>query len=273
MRSPKRFMKVKEIYGLLNTIAPFEYAEDWDNSGLLLGDMESETKKILVTLDVTDEVVDMAIQAGADLIISHHPLIFSPIKQINSENFITRRILKLANEKIGLISMHTNMDATGLDEVAREILQIKKYSCIEENEKYPGMGIGIGTIGKFVNESKEEVNITLREAVIRTKTGFMTNVVKVYGDLDNVIKKPAVCTGSGKSMIENCIKSGCDLLITGDITYHDALDATERGLSIIDAGHYATEVIFIDLVAAFFKMNVPDVEVIPSNQKDVGEFV
>ncbi len=266
-------MKIKEIYGLLNTIAPFEYAEDWDNSGLLIGDMEAEVKKILVTLDVTDEVSDMAIQAGADLIISHHPLIFSPVKKINSQNFITKRVLKLAGEKINLISMHTNMDATGLDEVARELLKIKKYKCIEENEKFPGQGIGIGTIGRFLNDNGEEVNITLREAVIRTKTGFMTNVVKVYGDLDKCIEKAAVCTGSGKSMIENCIKMGCDLLITGDITYHDALDATERGMAIIDAGHYATEVIFIDLVAAFFKMNVPDVEVISSNQRDVGEFM
>lgn len=266
-------MKVKDIYGYLNTIAPFEYQEEWDNSGLLIGDTEASVKKILVTLDVTDEVVDMAIQANADLIVSHHPLIFAPVKKINSQNFITSRVLKLANERINLISAHTNMDATGLDEVSRELLKIKKYKPIEENEKFPNQGVGIGTIGKFVDENGNEVDITLRDAVIRTKTGFMTDVVKVYGELDNIIKKVAVCTGSGKSMIENCIKNSCDLLITGDITYHDALDATARGLSIIDAGHYATEVIFIDLVTAFFKMNVPDVEVISSNQKDVGEYM
>ena len=97
-------MLLKEIYDSLNKIAPFELQEEWDNSGLLLGDMEAEVERILVTLDVTDEVVEQAIQANADLIISHHPLIFSPVTKINSENFITARILKLANNNINYIA-------------------------------------------------------------------------------------------------------------------------------------------------------------------------
>lgn len=266
-------MKVKELYACLDKIAPFEYQEEWDNSGLLVGDMEAEVKKILVTLDVTSDVIDMAVQSKADLIISHHPLIFSPLKKINSQNFISKRVLKLAQENIGLISMHTNMDATGLEEVTRELLKINKYKPLVENEKFPNLGVGFGTVGKFIDESGNEVDITLREAVIRTKTGFMTDVVKVYGDLDSMVGKVAVCTGSGKSFIEDCLKNHCDLYITGDITYHDALDARERGLSIIDAGHFGTEIIFTELVSAFLKMNIPDVEVICSNQKDVGEYM
>ena len=90
-------MLVREIYENLNKIAPFELQEEWDNSGLLIGDMNAEVNRILVTLDVTDEVVEQAIAAKADLIISHHPLIFAPVMKINSEDFITSRILKLAN--------------------------------------------------------------------------------------------------------------------------------------------------------------------------------
>ena len=119
-------MLIKDIYNHLNNIAPFSYQEEWDNSGLLLGDMNADANRILVTLDVTDEVVEQAIQAKADLIISHHPLIFSPVSKINSEDYITRRILKLANNNINYIAMHTNMDATGLSEVADAILQIKR---------------------------------------------------------------------------------------------------------------------------------------------------
>ena len=111
-------MLLREIYKNLDTIAPFEYQEEWDNSGLLVGDMESDVERILVTLDVTDEVIEQAIQANADLIISHHPLIFSPLCKINSEDFISKRVLKIANNNINYIAMHTNMDTTGLSDVA-----------------------------------------------------------------------------------------------------------------------------------------------------------
>lgn len=289
-------MLIKDIYNHLNNIAPFSYQEEWDNSGLLLGDMNADANRILVTLDVTDEVVEQAIQAKADLIISHHPLIFSPVSKINSEDFITRRILKLANNNINYIAMHTNMDATGLSEVADAILQIKRERAIEvninqniqnaenlsksgnENDEIVNINrinpkIGMGSIGKFMNENGEEVDITLREAVIRTKKGFGLDIVKVYGDPDRIIRKVAVCTGAGKSMIEECIKEKCDLLITGDITYHAALDAHERDLCIIDATHFKTEIIFVDLVCGFFDMNFPQIKVIPSVQKEVGEYM
>ncbi|MBO4309545.1 MAG: Nif3-like dinuclear metal center hexameric protein [Lachnospiraceae bacterium] len=266
-------MKVREIYECLDKIAPFSYQEEWDNSGLILGDMDADVEKILVTLDVTDEVVKQAIQAKADLIISHHPLIFSPVLKINSEDFITSRILKLANGNINYIAMHTNMDTTGLSDVANELLKIKKERAIEVNINQDDKLIGIGSIGKFLNDSKEEVNISLREAVIRTKEAFGQNIVKVYGDLDRMIERVAVCTGAGKSMVEECIREKCDLLITGDITYHTALDAHERGLGIIDASHYGTEVIFVDLLRAYFELNFKDIKIIPTIQKEIGEFM
>ena len=266
-------MKVREIYKCLNQIAPFEYQEEWDNSGLLVGDMDADVERILVTLDVTDEVVEQAVQAKADLIVSHHPLIFSPITKINTEDFITARILKMANNKINYIAMHTNMDATGLSDVANEVLKIKKERAIEVNINQNDPKIGMGSMGKFTNDNEKEVDIMLREAVIRTKEGFGLNIVKVYGDLDSIISRVAVCTGAGKSMIEECIKEKCDLLITGDMTYHAALDAVSRGLNIIDASHYGTEIIFVDLLRAFFEMNFEGMTVITSLQKDVGEFM
>ena len=267
-------MKVKDILKVLDQIAPFEYQEEWDNSGLLIGDMNAEVKRILITLDVTDEVVNQAIQAKADLIISHHPLIFSPLKQINTDDFIAARVLKIANNNINYIAMHTNMDTTGLSDLANDILNIKKMRAIEVNINKNNPEIGIGSIGKFLDESGRTVDITLRDAVIRTKSALGLNVVKVYGNLDSVIEKVAVCTGSGKDMIEECIKEKCDLLITGDITYHAGLDAYERGLNIIDAGHYGTEIIFVDLLAAFFMMNFEnEFTIIPSIQKEAGEFM
>jgi len=267
-------MKLREIYECLDHIAPFDFQEEWDNSGLILGDMDSEVKRILITLDVTDEVVRQALQSKADLIISHHPLIFSSVLKINSEDFITARILKLANNGINYIAMHTNMDTTGLSDVANEIMGLKKERAIEVNINCDNEMIGIGSIGKFVDDKKNEVNITLRDAVIRTKEGFGSDIVKVYGNLDTVIKKAAICTGAGKSMIEECIKQKCDLLITGDITYHAGLDAYLQGLNIIDAGHFKTEIVFVDLMMSFFEMNFKDEFVlIPTVQKEIGEFM
>ena len=266
-------MLLREIYKNLDAIAPFEYQEEWDNSGLLIGDMDCDVERILVTLDVTDEVVEQAIQAHADLIISHHPLIFSPLSKINSEDFISKRVLKLANNNINYIAMHTNMDTTGLSDVANELLRLKKERAIEVNINQDNPLIGIGSIGKFLNDNNDAVNITLREAVIRTKEAFGLNIVKVYGDLERTVSEIAVCTGAGKSMIEECIKEKCDLLITGDITYHAALNAVSRGLCIIDASHYGTEIVFVDLIRAFFEMNFSDIKIIPTIQKEVGEFM
>ncbi len=266
-------MILKDVYEILDKIAPFKYQCEWDNSGLLLGSFNDDVKRILITLDVTDEVVEQAVQAKADLVISHHPLIFSPLMKINDDDFIAARVLKLARNNISLIAMHTNMDTTGLSDVANELLGLKKERAIEVDINENDEKIGIGSIGYFVNENNEAVNITLRDAIIRTKKEFGLSVVKVYGNPDNIIEKAAVCTGAGKSMIEECIKEKCDLLITGDITYHAALDAVQRGMSIIDAGHFETEIIFVDLLISFFKMNFEELEIIPTIQKNVGEYM
>lgn len=266
-------MKLKEIYEVLDNLAPFKYQEDWDNSGVLLGDMDSDVKKVLITLDVTKEAVGIATEGGFDLIVSHHPLIFKPVKQINTNDFITERIVELAFNKVNYIAMHTNIDSTALSLVADEMLGIKREAPIQANEISEDESVGIGSFGKFINENGNLVDITLRDAVIRTKNAFARDVVKVYGDIDDIIKKPAVCTGSGKTVINDCISKGCDLLITGDITYHDALDARSKGLNIIDAGHYGTEIIFTQLIYTFMKMNLPDIEIVEFIEEENGTYM
>lgn len=268
-----KLMKVRDIYELINNIAPFNIQENWDNSGLILGDMNADVNKIIVALDASEEIVEQAIQAKADLLITHHPLLFGAIKQINSEDYITNKVLRLAKNNVNVISCHTNIDKTALSDVADEMLNINRHRCIEVDITSTDGKLGIGTIGKFLNAQGQEVNITLREAVIRSKNAFQRDVVNVYGDLDSVITKVAVCTGSGKSMIEECIKEKCDLLITGDITYHAALDAYDQGLNIIDASHYGTEIVFVDLMIAFLEMNLKDIKLIRGMQTEINTFM
>lgn len=266
-------MKVRDIYSLLDGVASFDTQEKWDNSGLIVGDMNAEVGRIVVALDATEEIVEQAIQAQADLLITHHPLVFSPVLKVNSENFITNRILKLAQNRVNYIAIHTNIDKTALSDVTNELLKIKKEKALEVDINHNDELFGFGTIGKFHNDKGELVNITLRDAVIRSKNAFQREVVNVYGDLDSIITKVAVCTGSGKSMIDEAIKNKCDLLITGDITYHAALDAVAQGLSIIDASHYGTEIVFTDLIIALLEMNVPDVKVIRGMQSEINMFM
>lgn len=266
-------MKLKEIYSCLDQIAPFSIQCEWDNSGLLLGDGNDEINRILVTLDVTEEVVEQAIQAKADLIISHHPLIFESLSQINTDAYHTALILKMARNNIDYIAMHTNMDQTALGEVADELLGIKREKTLTVNITKDGRTYGFGSVGKFIDGNKNEVDITLRDAVIKVKEVFNKDVVKVYGNLDSVISRVAVCTGSGRSMIEDCVREKCDLFVTGDIIYHAGLEAASKGLCVIDAGHYSTEIIFIDIVCAFFKMNIPSLEVMPAFQEEAGVYM
>ena len=201
--------------------------------------------------------------------------IVDAVLYFEGERHMSYRILRAVKNRYG----STNeigvfeMTDTGLSDVANELLRLKKERAIEVNINQDNPLIGIGSIGKFLNNNNDKVNITLREAVIRTKEAFGLNIVKVYGDLERTVSEIAVCTGAGKSMIEECIKEKCDLLITGDITYHAALDAVSRGLCIIDASHYGTEIVFVDLIRAFFEMNFSDIKIIPTIQKEVGEFM
>ncbi|MCR4611920.1 MAG: Nif3-like dinuclear metal center hexameric protein [Lachnospiraceae bacterium] len=247
-------MLVKDLINKLDNHSPIDAAMDWDNVGLLVGDYDKEVKKIYIALDATDEVIEHAIDANADLLLTHHPLIFSGLKRITADHFIGRRIMKLIRHDISYVAFHTNFDVFGMGDVVAKRLELR--DCVPLDVTY-GDDEGIGRIGDAVTP------VSLKQLAKDVKDKFDLSAVNVYGDTDKIMKRIAVCPGSGKSDIDNAVAGGADVLITGDIGHHDGIDSVAKGMAIIDAGHYGLEHLFIDYMSEFLMGNntVSDFEI------------
>ena len=248
-------MLCKEIIQVIEAAYPREAALDFDNVGLLAGRSEKEVNRVYIALDATDAVIDCAVRAGADMLITHHPLIFSPLKKVTDENFISRRIVKLIQNDISYYAMHTNYDVLGMAELSEKILGIRDTEVLDITRENGGIPEGIGRIGSL------EQPVTLEECCVYIKHKLNLGSLKVFGDMDAKVSRLAISPGSGKSAIGAAIAKGADILVTGDIGHHEGLDAVEQGLLVIDAGHYGTEYIFIDDMKRFLEDKLPVLQV------------
>lgn len=248
-------MTCKEIMMILEEQWPLSYALDWDNVGLLIGREDKEVSKVFVCLDVTDENLDQALAFGADMIISHHPMLFSAVKKITNRDFIGKRILKLAGNDIAYFAMHTNFDVAGMASLNQESLGLKDASVLMVTSVDGEQEEGIGRVGFLEHE------MNLNEFAELVKEKLHLPKVLVYGDGEKVIQKAAVSGGSGKSAVKPAVFAGADVLVTGDIDYHTGIDAVAMGMTVIDAGHYGTESVFIPYVSEKLKELLPEVEV------------
>ena len=217
-------MKVQSIYDVLNEISPFELQEKWDNGGLLVGSFEDEIENIYISIDLDEELVNSVKEKS--LIITHHPLIFSGLKKINYDTYSTKLLKELIKKDICLISMHTNIDKTHLNKYVTEDILGFKIKNSKEFISYCDVNMNFDDLVKYVSSK------------LSLKT---TNTVRC----NDFIKKIAIVTGSGMSLIDE-IKADC--FLTGDIKYHDAMEAKARGLSLIDIRHYESERCFAPLI-------------------------
>ena len=249
-------MLCREIIQVIEAAYPREAALDFDNVGLLAGRAEKEVERVYIALDATDAVIDRAAEAGADMLITHHPLIFSPLKKITDEDFISRRIVKLIQNDISYYAMHTNYDVLGMAELSEKILGIQDTEVLDVTMEKEGKPEGIGRIGKL------EKPMTLEECCVYVKHKLNLGSLKVFGDMSAEVSRLAISPGSGKTAVPAALAKGADVLVTGDIGHHDGLDAVEQGLAIIDAGHYGTEYIFIDDMKHFLEEKLPVLEVV-----------
>lgn len=241
-------MKCYEIIERLKVLAPPELAENWDNSGFLVGSQEKDVKNILVVLDVTEDVIEKAVTQGIDLIISHHPVIFSALKSITDNEFKGNKIYQLIKYDIACYAMHTNFDVAAgcMADLAASKLGLKDSAPIQPI-KDEGNTLGIGKYGRM------DGNWTLHALCEQVKKVFEVPNVIVYGDLksNRNMVNIGVSPGSGRSMISPAAHKKLDVLITGDIGHHEGLDALSQGISIIDPGHYGLEYLFLPFVAAY----------------------
>lgn len=350
-------MKCQTIMKILEELAPLKYAEDWDNPGLLAGRAEKEVHKIMVALDSSEEVIAQAVAKQVDMLITHHPMIFKPLKKVSTQDFIGRKLVKLIQNDIAYYAMHTNFDCAVMAEEAgrrlglknvrvlspvyqeklykiavfvpeeqadkvrvamtkegagfignysdctfntdgtgtflpREgttpfvgqqgeltrVREVKIETIIDEQRKhavinamlkvhpyeepaydiYPLVsampGVGIGCFG-YLNQYISAANLAER-----VKQAFHIPYVAYTGDPEDKIASVAICPGSGKSVIEDAVSCRADVLITGDMDHHSALDAKEQGLYLMDAGHFGTEHFMSEYVKEFLKKKIADMD-------------
>ncbi|MDO5695700.1 MAG: Nif3-like dinuclear metal center hexameric protein [Eubacteriales bacterium] len=251
-------MTVNDVIAVLEELSPPEYACDWDNVGLIIGDRAKEVHKILVAVDVHQGIADRAVAEGVDLIISHHPMIFSGIKKVNTDDFTGRKIMQLIQNDIAVYAMHTNFDIKGsMAEIAAGKLWLNDMEVLLPTAEEAGLGV----IG-------EMAHLNLRSFAFVVKDTFEVDNVKVYGNLNELVHRIAILPGSGRSAIGAAVEGGADVLITGDISHHDGLDAVEMGLKIIDAGHYGVEKIFIDFMSDYIREHIPGPEILTEEKKE-----
>ncbi|VWL84805.1 Nif3-like dinuclear metal center hexameric protein [Oceanivirga miroungae] len=242
-------MKVEEILDILNEKYPFNIAEPWDNVGLLVGEKDANVEKILVALEVTYKVIDYAVNNNFDLIITHHPMIFHPLKRIEKEDVLGYKIIEAIQNNVNIIAMHTNLDSAkeGLNEYVLDKMNLDfRYLSYEETLNKPYRMIELNkrtSIFDIVESVKKGLNIK------RLKVTYNS----YYND--EYIKKIAIVTGSGSSFIPLFINK-VDLIITADLTHHIALDTMEKGISLIDFGHHESESPSIDLIKDYLDNKV-----------------
>ena len=243
-------MKCREIILTLEELSPKQYACDWDNVGLVVGRKDKEIHKIMVALDASKEVVAYAVKEQVDLLITHHPMIFSKIKQVNDDHFTSEKILDLVENGIAHYAMHTNFDAVGgmADyAVGKQYLNLTETAPLEP---YDQDGIGIGRYGKLPRP------MTCEQICEFIKDRFHLPYVMVYQnpiDKNRIYERIAVLPGSGKHYLSVVKEAGYDLYLTGDFTHHEGLDAIDMGICVIDATHYGLEHIFISYVADYLR--------------------
>lgn len=241
-------MKLKTIINKLEELSPPSYAEEWDNVGLLLGDENQDIHHIMISLDASDYVIEQAVEQNVDLLLTHHPMIFQPLKQINNQSMIGRRIWKLATHEIHYYAMHTNFDIKGgMADLAAQRLGMLETQPLDITVAEGDVSLGIGKIGILPNPMDVE------EVAHLVKEKFGLKNVTVYGATNRKVQRVAISPGSGKSEIGNAIQKGAEVLITGDIGHHEGIDAVDMGLSIIDATHYGLEHIFISFMEEYLK--------------------
>lgn len=249
---------VKDIYRFMDEKAPFSMQEGWDNSGLLVGRSSAEVTHIFLTLDITLETVEEAVQAGADLILSHHPVIFGKLSSVLEEDYTGKRLLSLIENRISAICCHTCLDSVrgGVNDVLAEKCGITgSTDILEVSGVHPTLGAyGVGRVGVLSEP------MTLSAYLDLVKEALSPNGLR-YWDAQRPVYKVAVGGGSCGSMLGEAAAMGCDTFVTSDVKYDQFLAAKDAGVNLIDAGHYPTENPVMDTVEGWLKAAFPELKV------------
>ena len=249
---------VREVYQYLDGLAPFSLQMDFDNAGFLVGRGDRTVTKILVSLDITEEVAEEAAGLGAELIVSHHPVIFRPAKSVTDGDPDGRVLLSLVEHGIAAICAHTNLDAVAggvNDALAQRLGLVQIEQLHQDGVDTSGRPYGIGRVGSTVGAPMYAPAFA---AFVKEALG--ANGVR-YVDARRPVRRVAVGGGACADMLRDALALGCDTFVTADVKYNGFLDAKALGVNLIDAGHYPTEQVVVPVLAKWLSAGFPQVEV------------
>lgn len=284
----KMAVSVGLIAQTVEKIAPKSWAEDWDNVGLLVGDASRRVERVLLTLDATLAVIEEAKERNAQLILAHHPIIFRPLKNLRSDNQAAQIPIQLLKAEIGYYAAHTNLDQSiyssswtmgntlGLERM--EVLvpfanEDRGYGIIGYLPTSEPLESIVGKIKKYFqtlqlqfddlnDQNQAEGHLTIPSSNLEQHV----ELFRLEGKPQQKIRKIAILNGSGGSFIPKAIFKGADLLITGDVDHHGALDAREAGMSVLDIGHFTSEIPMVKTLADYLRSekSLGDLEILIS---------
>jgi len=249
----------RKVIQLIEEFAPVSLAEEWDSVGFQVGNIDAAVDKVMVALDVTEAVVREAEEKSADLLVVHHPLIFKPTASLTEQTALGRILRQLVRNNMHVYVAHTNLDSAlnGLNDFLAGELQLDRTEPLRvmergfEAEVFSGKE-GSGRIG-YLNEV-----VTVQQMALRMKEILGSQTIRICGDPAKKIRKAAICTGAGSDLIGEAHHAGCDILITGDVKYHEARVAEELGIALIDGGHFETEAIYMPRFASWLRNRIDE---------------
>ncbi len=236
-------VRVKDILAALETIAPGELAEEWDNVGLQVGHPEWPVTRVLIALDPTPTVIEEAVRGGANVVVTHHPLLFRPLRQLNLATVTGALVQKLIDKRVAVIAAHTNLDsvAGGINDVLVEMLALENVTVLQPMATDTHAGLG------RVGQLPQAVRFESLVSDIKARLGLAH--IRYAGKPTNPVRGVAVCSGSGGSLLNLFLESSADVYVTGDVRYHDAREIEAQRRGIIDIGHYESERIIVGHLA------------------------
>lgn len=235
-------MKVKDIIDVIEQCVPLSAQESYDNAGLIVGDTDAQISSALLCVDVTQEVLDEAISVGAGLVISHHPIIFNSIKRLTDSNYVERIVARALRNGVALYAAHTNLDAIrgGMSYRLADILGVKNVELLAPS-RGEGSDIGFGVVGEL------EYELDTVEFMQFIKRRLNLTIVRHSDVTVQRVKRIALCTGSGASLIGVAKGAAADIYIAADFKYNDFMEA-DSSIVVADIGHFESEYCAIDLL-------------------------
>lgn len=240
-------MKVRDIAAAIENFAPLSLQESYDNSGLIVGRYDDDVQRALLAVDVTDEVIAEAVEHGCDMIITHHPIIFHPLKRLNSASYVERAVEEAIRRGIVLYACHTNLDSTigGLSWRVAQLLSLDNVSVMQPTNSE---GAGFGVVG--------ELSEAMPAAEFMQRVMHLMDVkVMRHSDLvTDSVSRVAICTGAGGSLIDEALASDVDIYLTADLKYNDFMRHENR-MILCDMGHFESEYCVIDILFDILSKN------------------